>query len=641
MKRIASFALIFLLIFSTFIAGQELLREGDWQYYALTPSNLTGENGIHIFPSSPNSDDLQYPVGSASLNSDVVAELLSANQGTLEFWVRPNWDGDDSFGHSLLTITFNASNLFSLQKNANPAFGMHFVIRTNATSYQALSSISSWTAGGSHQVVAVWDNNNITNGTDKLTLYIDGSRVAGSATLITPAILGSDFILGGTGDLNGAIYGRILDRPLSAAEVTALYAAGAGSLDSTVVTPDTRWMPKFKDDDTGAVYWHKGQKISSISTVTLTLTEAVGDRSWAADKAVVVQDDDNPPNIVRSTISSASGSAIVLNDSAAAVTGTNKHVSMNLVADGDMELGNTGAYSAGDGGTTLSKSTTEIFKDTQSLKILNGDGTQAFARQTITTVTGADYWLHGWFFAPSTPNGASQLVDVDLNAALGVTVTQAGLSAGWNEIEFGFEAGDTSTTFDFGSGSVTNTEFGYWDSVELRENLIVNGSMESWSSATDLDDWTESISGSSTVNREGTVTHSGGFSTRIDIDGSTSSVFILQVIPVVDGNYYTMSFWAKVDSISGTPILEVSDLFDGGNNTSRQFTLTTSWIKYSYSFKATGTAGRNFLMSRSTGTANRSIYLDDISMVQVDEFPATAVKGSGYIPLRNPIGLPQ
>ena len=66
-------------------------------YRALGPSNLTSENGILI----TQSDNLQYSRGSQSTpdGTNVVYENFNPNQGTLEFWVRPNFDGDDGESH--------------------------------------------------------------------------------------------------------------------------------------------------------------------------------------------------------------------------------------------------------------------------------------------------------------------------------------------------------------------------------------------------------------------------------------------------------------------------------------------------------------------------------------------------------------
>jgi len=315
-------------------------------------------------------------------------------------------------------------------------------------------------------------------------------------------------------------------------------------------------------------------------------------------------------------------------------------VSKNLMLD--TENGGIGGWTVGDAATAISKSTTQIKKDTQSLKVLNGDATQAFARQTITTVANADYWFHGWFFAPTTANGASQLVDVDANAALGITVTQAGLSAGWNEIEFSFAADDTSTTIDLGSGSVTNAEFGYWDSVELRENLIVNGGMEgvyddeSGGGAGTINvapGWNNSgceTDGTDTLDKEATIVHSGSASQKIDVDGSAEGIITESAPSLVVGKSYTLSCYMYVTSGEGR--LQV---FSSGGANKTVSSTVSAWTKLELTFTATTTSHNIFIRSL-VGAA--TLYIDNISLIQVDEAAAsTADKGSGYIPLRNPL----
>ena len=246
MKRL-SCVLILLLLFSGLLAGQELLFEGDWQYYALRPSALTGENGVHIFPSSPNSDDLQYSVGSASLNSAVVAEMLNANQGTLEFWVRPNWDGDDGMNHYIIHLG-NQTGYLSLYKTSSNNLSVDL---RNVVGGVAVIDVSSLiTAGNWYHIVAVWNRITAISGANHVKLYLDEVNTddgrtstwtpSGSSVIHIGSDLNTAFIL------NGVIYGRILDRPLSSAEVTALYAAGSGSLDSTICGPDTRWLGVFE-----------------------------------------------------------------------------------------------------------------------------------------------------------------------------------------------------------------------------------------------------------------------------------------------------------------------------------------------------------------------------------------------------------
>ncbi|KKM39708.1 hypothetical protein LCGC14_1563960, partial [marine sediment metagenome] len=61
------------------------------------------------------------------------------------------------------------------------------------------------------------------------------------------------------------------------------------------------------------------------------------------------------------------------------------------------------------------------------------------------------------------------------------TVTQSNLTASvWNYVELVFQADDSSVTIDFSVGSVTSTEYGYWDCVRMiqMDGGISNAGME-------------------------------------------------------------------------------------------------------------------------------------------------------------------
>ncbi len=692
-------------------------------YRALTPANLTAEKGVLITDAdgsgSGSGDNLQYSRGSQSTpdGTNVVYENFDPNQGTLEFWVRPNWDGDDGLRHYITQGWHDTNNRFQIRKDISTN-DLYFSYYANSSGADVGAyDISSWNAGVWHHIIGVWDKNNVTNGTDNITLYVDGSRIAGNVTDPGQAEgVDTDFHIGsgrdGADQFNGTIAGRILNRPLTSTEVTALYNSGAGSTDTFTVTPDTVWMGTYSDDSTTATYWHTGKSVSAIADGANedTLTTASGaDNSFSDNDRVVVYDgtgykvegcvdgapsdtsvavdncadadpgttenigvhaelDSSTPEYFYNAAASmkpgdgvdfyvaawvnpavvgtyiifqsglpyawvdragyyfymsgdkigirlddetdtgggaftseacivadkwqhiavrvdrddlayffcngyAAGTANVsgydgdLSDAAITRIGTGYNgagnpqysfdgkirdvriqvggtqpsdaqilyqathpldytasswtlngsrgyytmtdsdmssgltasgdaialltagggnpreqeafVSKNLIQDGSMENGGIGEWQVGDVATTLAKDTTTIKYDNQSLKITNADASQAFARQSITTVAGEDYYFNGWFYGPSTVNGASQLVDVDATAALGVTATQAGaIASTWKEVDFCFEAGDTSTDIDLGSGSVIDTEIGYWDSVKLLPNLIDDGGME-------------------------------------------------------------------------------------------------------------------------------------------------------------------
>jgi hypothetical protein len=316
------------------------------------------------------------------------------------------------------------------------------------------------------------------------------------------------------------------------------------------------------------------------------------------------------------------------------------YISRNRIVDNGMENGGIGGWTVGDAATTISKSTTERYKGIQSLHVLNGDGSQAYARQTLNT-TNADSWFFGRFFAPSTPNGASQLVDIDANADLGITVTQAGLSAGWNTVECAFRADDASTTVDFGSGSTTNAEFGYWDDVRFMRNLAPNPGFEgvyddeSGGGGGTIDvaiGWNNNgceTDGSDELSKEAGTVRSGSGAQKFDVDATSEGIIISRTAVV--GEYYTVSGYLYVTS--GVAALWVQQV--PGDNYITLTTTTGSWEKLSFTFAAEETSPQ-LVVTSSGGAA--VFYVDDVMMMRADQVAASTVtKTPGFYPKRNPL----
>lgn len=161
---------------------------------------------------------------------------------------------------------------------------------------------------------------------------------------------------------------------------------------------------------------------------------------------------------------------------------------------------------------------------------------------------------------------------------------------------------------------------------------ITNGTCETWSSATVLDDWAETLNGTSTINREDSEQYAGAHCIRFDIDASKSQVLETQSITLVADTYYLFTFWYKGSETSGTAMQyglrddensdwldgdagwESRDLYDGGPTASH----TTTWTKASVLFKthATHTAYTlNFKNATgSSGVASCQVYIDNISI---------------------------
>lgn len=241
-----------------------------------------------------------------------------------------------------------------------------------------------------------------------------------------------------------------------------------------------------------------------------------------------------------------------------------------------------GSWSVGDAATTF-KTNTQIRKyGSRSLEITNGDGTQAFIRHTVTTVATVMYHFHGWFKSPNTPAGSSRLVDIDLAAAKGITVTQAGATTGatWYEIMFDFEAGDTSTTVDLGTGSTTSTDRGYWDNVQIHRSLVDTGGFE-----TNIAGSSWATTGAPTVDDVDTAEDTGALCYKINSD-TPASKYVSQTVTVVSGKAYTFTGRIKC----GTAEAAVVVLSGAASATLDNNQETTNWVTVRKEFTASTTS---------------------------------------------------
>ncbi len=121
-------------------------------------------------------DTLTYPSGGN----------IQKSQGTIEFWVRPNWDGNDGQDHTFFEIGKAWYNRIRIAKDG--ANNLRFFIWSADTEYDLGHSLASWKAGEWHHIAAAWGN-----GT--MTLYVDGNKVA-SRAMEPPATLDDDIHIG-------------------------------------------------------------------------------------------------------------------------------------------------------------------------------------------------------------------------------------------------------------------------------------------------------------------------------------------------------------------------------------------------------------------------------------------------------------
>ncbi|MDX2118504.1 MAG: LamG-like jellyroll fold domain-containing protein [Planctomycetota bacterium] len=107
-----------------------------------------------------SSTDLRYP----ALNN------IRADQGTLEFWVRPNWTGSDTANHAFLGWGGSGGMLFARDGASNLRGIFNRFGPSSIPEMGVASSASEWPSGAWHHLAYTWDST-------RLALFVDGSLV--------------------------------------------------------------------------------------------------------------------------------------------------------------------------------------------------------------------------------------------------------------------------------------------------------------------------------------------------------------------------------------------------------------------------------------------------------------------------------
>lgn len=166
-----------------------------------------------------------FPSGSVLTYAS--AGNINALVGTLEFFVTPDWNGNDWLNHNFFSWGTSGGMLFA-KDGANNIRGIFNRFGPGATTeFQATNgpfNVSSWKAGETHYLVYTWDDT-----AKVLQFYLDGQlQRTNHYTGSLPAISAATFQVGGaggTGNLRGALDElRISDQVLSADDISRRYA---------------------------------------------------------------------------------------------------------------------------------------------------------------------------------------------------------------------------------------------------------------------------------------------------------------------------------------------------------------------------------------------------------------------------------
>jgi hypothetical protein len=103
---------------------------------------------------------------------------IDEEQGSVVFWVTPEWNGDDGKKHVLAHLDQWSENVSVIYKGVDNRLYLDF-----GTSNTVSQDVSSWTAGSTYLVTVRWDRDNPIEGTDNyMALSINDTHVIDSTS---------------------------------------------------------------------------------------------------------------------------------------------------------------------------------------------------------------------------------------------------------------------------------------------------------------------------------------------------------------------------------------------------------------------------------------------------------------------------
>ncbi len=509
-------------------------------------------------------------------------------QGTIVFWVTPEWDGNDGVARQLLR--FGERVFLSTQTNLLRMDAQDVVLATQ----RATIDISAWTAGTTYLVVGRWDMTNTLDGTNFAAISVDDVGAFGGTTAAGPP--------GGTGsamnvgsDASGQnladaiieglhIYRRVLFDGAygtdvgNGDELAAIYAAGAGA-DPTLTTGS--WDVVFAlptDSSTGA------------------LTSGTGE-AWSHPHSSCVMGDCWGETDYQSSAWSTVGTPTSITNTAAISTA--------------QQLFGAGGYgwTADASGEGITQTVTGLVTDTNYVvRVL------AHSDVTITTrvwdVTNEADIVADFIVAPTTyvTTPAVSLFTFELP-----TIARNGADA-------------DSTAFSvavlaLGAGDV------FVHQAEVQAQLIDNPSLETGSGDPWIPDgWTNIGLDAGDSEAEAATVHSGAVAMQWNV-GAGSSEGLYDNVTTGVGVFYSMGGWHYGNGAAFLNLasfsMERGLLQHSTTDWQRPFAAAAAWNPLFGVWRALSTNMRPLIQGTSA-----QVYLDDLYLLELDTVTLTVTPAS-------------
>lgn len=161
------------------------------------------------------------------------------------------------------------------------------------------------------------------------------------------------------------------------------------------------------------------------------------------------------------------------------------------------------------------------------------------------------------------------------------------------------------------------------------EEALLDGNLEQWYSATDLVQWYEYVSGTSTVNRESSDVYKGTYSVRLDIDASDNLAYVQASVTLTPGCKCKIVVWYKNSTTGKTAQILLKDSGDNqylNLNGEWQVGATgillanaTVWTKFELEFSAHASYSEYVFLLANYLSSSSSVYYDDARVKMVRE----------------------
>jgi hypothetical protein len=158
----------------------------------------------------------------------------------------------------------------------------------------------------------------------------------------------------------------------------------------------------------------------------------------------------------------------------------------------------------------------------------------------------------------------------------------------------------SGATWAISSGKAVNTP-------TLLGELVADGGLEAWISATNLTSWSETLNGTSTINQETTEHHGGSNCARLDIDASNNIAQIYQTLTAAVANWLHIQWYAKGSDAAATGGVQISR----ANIANFSAAPGVAWALHIASGIITTANPQPFFKPGSA--ASKSLYFDDIT----------------------------